>query len=124
MNRRGQGKQQGVHQGLQAWRALSRAWSHVGRLLAAVALAVGAGQPAILQAADPALPGATLTAEQAARDVRVLQRALKTLHPALTKYRTPKEMETAFAWFEARGQAARTVTEMYLAATELAAAIR
>jgi hypothetical protein len=33
-------------------------------------------------------------------------------------------MDAAFARFEVRGKAARTVTEMYLAATELAAAIR
>lgn len=58
------------------------------------------------------------------QDVRILKRALTELHPALTKYRTEAEINAAFANFEARGNAARHVGEMYLAATELAAAIR
>jgi C-terminal processing protease CtpA/Prc len=65
-----------------------------------------------------------LTAEQAAFDVRLAKRALTELHPALTKYATQAEMDAAFARFETRGNAARSATEMYLAATELAAAIR
>ena len=65
-----------------------------------------------------------MTAEQAARDVRVLVTALNSLHPALTKYRSPAEMAAAFARFEERGQAARSAPELYLAASELAAAIR
>jgi C-terminal processing protease CtpA/Prc len=65
-----------------------------------------------------------LTPDQAKQDVRILKRALTELHPALTKYRTPAEMEAAFAKFEARGNASRTPAEMYLAASELAAAIR
>jgi C-terminal processing protease CtpA/Prc len=65
-----------------------------------------------------------LTPEQAQQDVRILKRALTELHPALTKYQTQTEMDAAFARFEARGGAARTATAMYLAATELAAAIR
>ena len=68
-------------------------------------------------------PGA-LSAEQAQRDVRVLKRALMSLHPALTKYRSAAEIDAAFAAFERRGQSARSAGEMYLAATELAAAIR
>ncbi len=65
-----------------------------------------------------------LSAEQASQDVRVLKRALTSLHPALTKYRSAAEIDAAFAAFERRGQAARSAGEMYLAATELAAAIR
>jgi hypothetical protein len=99
-----------------------------GLLMAAGALALATFLPGLARAAGSApacaTPAVALTAEQAARDVRVLQRALKALHPALTKYRTPEEMDAAFARFEVRGKAARTVTEMYLAATELAAAIR
>jgi C-terminal processing protease CtpA/Prc len=68
-------------------------------------------------------PGA-LTTEQAAFDVRLAKRALTELHPALTKYATQAEMDAAFTRFETRGNAARSATEMYLAATELAAAIR
>jgi Peptidase family S41 len=67
---------------------------------------------------------AQLTLDQAKQDVRVLTTALKALHPALTKYKTQAEMDAAFAAFEARGNAAKTPAEMYLAATELAAAIR
>jgi hypothetical protein len=65
-----------------------------------------------------------LTPEQAQQDVRILKRSLTELHPALTKYQTQTEMDAAFARFETRGGAARTATDMYLAATELAAAIR
>ena len=65
-----------------------------------------------------------LSAEQAARDVKILKRALAELHPALTKYRTQAEIDAAFSQFEARGNAARNSADMYLAATELAAAVR
>ncbi len=65
-----------------------------------------------------------LTPEQAQQDVRILKRALIELHPALTKYQTQAGLDAAFAQFEARGNAARTSTALYLAATELAAAIR
>jgi hypothetical protein len=74
--------------------------------------------------AQPSSSPAELSADAARQDVRILVRALQTLHPALTKYRTQAEIDAAFARFEARGQAARTATEMYLAASELAAAIR
>lgn len=83
-------------------------------------LAFLAGLPLIAVAAADG----TLTAIEAAQDVRVLKRALTELHPALTKYRTQAEMDAAFARFESRGQAARNSSEMYLAATELAAFIR
>ena len=69
-------------------------------------------------------PAAELTARQAEEDTALLLHALQTLHPALTKYRTEADMEAAFARFGARGEAARTPAELYLAATELAAAIR
>lgn len=75
-------------------------------------------QPAV------AVRAPALTPEQAQADVQVLTRALKTLHPALTKYRSQKDIEAAFARFEAFGTQARTPEAMYLAATELAAAIR
>ncbi len=69
-------------------------------------------------------PLEALSAEQAAQDVKILTRALRELHPALTKYRTQAEIDAAFSRFETRGQAARNSGQMYLAATELAAAIR
>lgn len=76
------------------------------------------------QAGSAEVHAEPLSAEQAARDVRVLSKALNSLHPALTKYRSSAEMASAFARFEQRGQAARSAAEMYLAASELAAAIR
>lgn len=66
----------------------------------------------------------SLSAEQAAQDVKILKNALNEMHPALTKYRTQTEIDNAFSQFETRGKAARTPAEMYLAATEMAAAIR
>jgi hypothetical protein len=65
-----------------------------------------------------------LSAEQSAQDVKILKRALLDMHPALTKYRSQIEIEAAFKRFEERGSAARNAGEMYLAATEMAAAIR
>jgi C-terminal processing protease CtpA/Prc len=65
-----------------------------------------------------------LTAERAAQDVRVLKSTLLALHPGLHKYQTPAQIDAAFARFETRGNAARDASEMYLAAAELAAAIR
>jgi hypothetical protein len=68
--------------------------------------------------------GGALTAEQANLDVRVLKRVLTALHPGLTKYQTEAEWQANLAKFEARGNAARSATEMFLAASELAASIR
>ena len=65
-----------------------------------------------------------LSADQAVQDTRVLKTTLATLHPGLTKYQTSAQMDAAFARFEARGNAARSATEMYLAAAQLTAAIR
>ena len=72
----------------------------------------------------PAAAADTLTPEQARRDADILVKTLRALHPALDKYRTPAEVDAAFARFQARGGAARTPAAMYLAATELAASIR
>ncbi len=86
------------------------------RCLAAVlALSLLLGRPA---AAD------TLTPEQARRDADILVKTLRALHPALDKYRTPAEVDAAFARFQAHAGDARTPAAMYLAATELAASIR
>lgn len=85
---------------------------------------LAAGLAAALFQAAGAEPGGALSAEQSAKDVRVLTKALTSLHPALTKYRSQAAIDAALAHFEQRGQAARSAAEMYLAATELAAAIR
>ncbi|MBC7620726.1 MAG: hypothetical protein H7293_17375 [Candidatus Saccharibacteria bacterium] len=97
--------------------ALSYLWA------LATALGLAFSTPAAV-AANPASPQSALTAEQAQEDVGVLLRSLRALHPALHKYRSPAEMDPAFTGFQADGSAARTAGAMYLAATELAAAIR
>jgi hypothetical protein len=92
------------------------------KFLAASGLVVfGVGGHAAL--AQP-IPAKSLTPDEARFDVRVLKRTLTALHPGLTKYQTETEWQAALARFEARGNAARTVTEMFLAASELAASIR
>ncbi len=75
-------------------------------------------------AATPPTDSNALSEAHAQQDVRVLVSALKALHPGLNKYNTSAQTEAAFTRFETRGKAARTVTELYLAASELAAAIR
>jgi hypothetical protein len=85
--------------------------------------AIGTCPVSATAAATEAVP-AQLSAEQAARDVKILKRALAEMHPALTKYRSQAEIDAAFKRFEARGNAARNPADMYLAATEMAAAIR
>ena len=82
------------------------------------------GLPLAARAQSSAVASVALTAEAAAQDVRVLRRALTALHPALTKYRTQAEIETALARFDARGQAARSPGDMLLAAAEMAASVR
>ena len=86
-----------------------------------LALFLAAASPAF---ADSNGAATVLTEKQAAEDARVLVRALKALHPALTKYRTQAQMDAAFERFETRARAARDAGQMYLAATELAAYIR
>ena len=90
------------------------------KLIAACALIFGIAT-ALAQAFPPTT---TLSPEQAAQDVRVLKRALTELHPGLTKYLSEEQWQAALGRFELRGKAARNVTELYLAASELAAAIR
>ncbi len=85
---------------------------------------VGAVMPVLLLMAPPARSVETLTAEQAAEDVRVLKRALQELHPGLTKYQSEAEWQAKLARFETAGQAARTPEALYLAASELAAGIQ
>lgn len=66
----------------------------------------------------------TLTAGQARSDANILVDTLRALHPALDKYQSAADAEASFRRFQARANAARTSTAMYLAATELAASIR
>jgi len=79
---------------------------------------------ALLFAAAGAAAAPALDAEAARADAAILVDALTTLHPALDKYRTPAEVQASIARFERRAGAARSAGAMYLAATELAAAVR
>ncbi len=99
------------------------------RMLCIVVLFLGSGAAMPTLSIAQALPSAwqtatAITEAQAQSDVRLAKRALIELHPALNKYNTQAGMDAAFARFESRGNAARSVTDVYLAATELAAAIR
>jgi hypothetical protein len=69
-------------------------------------------------------PPGSITAEQAAQDVRILRRALLDLHPGRTKYQTEDAWKANLAQFETRGNAARTKMEMYLAATAFTASLK
>lgn len=64
------------------------------------------------------------TAEQAQRDLRVLKRALTTLHPGLYRYRTAADYDSAFARENVRFEAGGTRAELFLAAARLAASVR
>lgn len=103
-----------------------RVFLSISLVIASAALALPAqGAPQQSQNADAASNAEImLTSEQAKRDTQVLARVMTSLHPALTKYRTQAEIDAAIRHFEQRGQAARSLGEMYLAATELAAAVR
>ena len=77
-----------------------------------------------LSAAIGTASAASLTPEQARRDADILVQALRALHPALDKYNTAAAVDENFKRFLTRAQAARSSSEMYLAATELAASVR
>lgn len=96
---------------------MNRLLSRLIRPLAALAACLS-----LAAVAEP--PPDALTEAQAQFEVRLLKRALTTLHPATTKYLSPEQWAAALARFETRGNAARSAREMFLAATELAAAIR
>ncbi len=77
-----------------------------------------------LAACTAAASGAALTPEQAKRDADILVQTMRALHPALDKYNTAAEVDAHFKRFAARAYAARDTSDMYLAATELAASVR
>ncbi|MEZ5457298.1 MAG: S41 family peptidase [Lysobacteraceae bacterium] len=82
------------------------------------------GETGSVQAGQGGAAAVELSAEQSAQDVRILKRALLDMHPALTKYLSQSDFDATLKRFEGRGNAARSVGEMYLAATEMAASIR
>ena len=107
---------------IQAWRLFSSISLVIASLAAALPVQAAPNQNLIADASPN--PEIMLTAEQAKFDTQVLKRVMTSLHPALTKYRSQTEIDAALSHFEQRGNAARSLTEMYLAATELAAAVR
>lgn len=66
----------------------------------------------------------TISTENAMQDARILKRALNELHPGLTKYQTEAEWLADQQQFDAEIAKATTVTDLYLAASKLAASIR
>jgi C-terminal processing protease CtpA/Prc len=80
--------------------------------------------PLGMAAAVTTASAASLTPDQARRDAGILVQTLRALHPALDKYNTPAEVDAHFKRFDTRALAAKDSADMYLAATELAAAVR
>ncbi len=70
----------------------------------------------------PAAP--ELSAEQARRDLRILQRAFVDLHPGLYRYATPAQIEAGFAAAQAEVANGASRAQLYLLATRLAASVR
>jgi hypothetical protein len=74
--------------------------------------------------APPRKVAAALSAEQAAREIRILERAFQDLHPGLLRYQTPERLEAEFARARAAVTEGASTGEMYLLATRLGAALR
>ena len=65
-----------------------------------------------------------LSAADAQRDLRILQRALTELHPGLYRYVTPAQMEAEFSAAQAAVAHGASRAEFYLLASRIAAAAR
>lgn len=78
----------------------------------------------------PALPGlaheaaAKLTPEHAARELRILERAFRDLHPGLYRYQDEAGLAAVFDQARRDLAGGGTVGDMYLAATRLSASVR
>jgi hypothetical protein len=75
-------------------------------------------------AAEPPPAPTTLTVEQAERELRILRRALESLHPGLYRRQTPEQFAAEFARAQAEVADGSDVLEMYRLATRIAAAVR
>lgn len=87
-------------------------------------LAAAAAEPAT--SASPAAQRYTLrllSAEEAARDVALLRRALETVHPGLYRYSAKAEIDAAFALLEAAAAAPITDLALHAEIARLLAAI-
>ncbi len=89
--------------------------------LAGIALAACLSLPSPARAAESP---AALTAEQAQRELRILERGLTDLHAGLYRYRTPEQIRAEFARAEAEVADGSNAMEMYLIASRIAAAVR
>ncbi|WP_422017028.1 S41 family peptidase [Roseateles sp.] len=65
-----------------------------------------------------------LSADDARRDLRILQRALTDLHPGLYRYATPAQIAAGFTAANAAVAGGASRAQLYLLATRLAAAVR
>ena len=77
----------------------------------------------VAPASPPAATGA-LSAEQATRDLRVLERVLRDLHPGLTRYGSQADLDRNFADARAAVADGSSDGQMYLLASRLAASVR
>lgn len=84
---------------------------------------LGAALAALLALAAPATP-ARLSAEQATRDLRVLERALFELHPGLERYQSADALAARFEAARRDLADGAEPGELYLWATRLSASVR
>ena len=87
----------------------------------------GIALAACLSLASPARAAespAALTAEQAQRELRILERGLTDLHAGLYRYRTPEQIRAEFARAEAEVANGSDALQMYLIASRIAATVR
>jgi hypothetical protein len=72
----------------------------------------------------PAWAAPELSAADARRDLRILQRALTELHPGLYRYAAPEQLDAEFTAANAAVAEGASRAQLYLLATRLAAAVR
>ncbi len=89
--------------------------------VAGIALAAWLSLSTSARGADAAT---ALTAQQAQRELRILERGLTDLHAGLHRYRTPEDIEREFARAQAEVADGSDALEMYLIASRIAVAVR
>ena len=95
------------------------------RALAACALWLGLlGLLGLLAGAAHAQTAPELSAAEAQRDLRILQRALTELHPGLYRYATPAQIAAEFDAAQAAVAQGASRAQMVLLASRIAAAVR
>lgn len=96
------------------------------RIAGLVLAALGIATAPIVRATDPPAPGAapTLTVAQAEYELRILRRALESLHPGLHRRQSPEQFAAEFARAQAAVADGSDVLEMYRLASRIAAVVR